>query len=101
MSFRLVVEAEAEAEITEAAAWYDAQVKGLGTDFIDVVDHALETIQRNPYQYQVIRKRRQVRRIGLKPFPYGLMYVASEREVVVVACIHGRRNPRRWQLRTR
>src|SRR5215216_4235351 len=101
MSRRLIVEPEAQAEIAEAAVWYEAHESGLGADFLRTVEHALAVIQRDPYQYQVIRRRGQVRRVTLRPFPYGVMYVASEREVVVVACSHGRRNPKRWQSRTR
>jgi len=98
MTRALVVEPEAEAEIVEAAGWYEARSPGLGSEFRRVVDGLLGTIQRNPNQYQVVF--RQVRRAALRRFPYGLMYVVSEHEIIVVACIHGRRHPKRWKGRT-
>ena len=97
MNRELIIEPEAEAEIEEASRWYDLQNPGLGADFLQAVAAALTVIQGNPFQYQIVYK--QVRRAGLGRFPHGLMYVASDREVIVLACIHGRRNPRRWQNR--
>jgi plasmid stabilization system protein ParE len=98
MTYTLAVEPEAEAEIDEAARWYDAQSPGVGTEFLRSEQTAFGAIQSNPFQYQIVY--RQVRRTGLRPFPYGLMYTVREPEVIVIACIHGRRHPRRWQGRT-
>jgi len=39
------------------------------------------------------------RRAVLRRFPYSLIYVESGDDILVVACFHGRRNPRRWQDR--
>jgi hypothetical protein len=50
-------------------------------------------IRRNPDQYQIIKG--QARRAVLRRFPYSLVYVASEQEIVVLACFHGRRDPRK------
>src|SRR6266540_905841 len=99
MSLRLVVEPEAEAEIIAAAAWYEAIGKFLATGFLDAVYTALESVQRNPYQYQ--RVFRQIRRVTLQRYPYGLFYLATEQEAIVVACLHGRQDPKRWQARLR
>jgi len=33
-------------------------------------------------------------------FPYAMYFRVYDEVVVVVACMHGRRNPRRWQVRT-
>ena len=97
MTRGLVLEPEAEAEIAEAASWYEARNPGLGPEFLRAVEGLLGAIQRNPHQYQVVF--REVRRAALRRFPYGLMYIATEREIIVVACIHGRRNPNRWKGR--
>jgi plasmid stabilization system protein ParE len=32
-------------------------------------------------------------------FPYGLFYQVEADRVFVIACFHGKRNPRRWQSR--
>lgn len=98
MSRELVIRSEAEADIAEAADWYNRQRPGLGIDFVLAVNAALEAVQRNPLQYQIVW--RQFRRAGVAPFPYGLIYRASERDIIVVACLHGRRNPYVWKKRT-
>jgi plasmid stabilization system protein ParE len=97
MNRELVVEPEAEAEIDEASRWYDTQNPGLGTNFLRAVGAALAVIQRNPFQYQVIY--REVRRAQLRRFPYGLIYTVTEQEIIVAACVHGRRSPESWQDR--
>ena len=94
----LFVEPEAEGEIDEASRWYDSHSPGLGADFLRAVDAVLAAIQDNPHQFQTIYG--EVRRAGLRRYPYGLMYVVSDQDIVVVACIHGRRHPKVWQERT-
>lgn len=98
MSRELFLRAEAEAEIAEAADWYNREKPGLGVGFVLAVNATIEAVQRNPFQYQVIW--RQFRRAGVARFPYGLIYRASERDITVVACFHGRRNPSVWKKRT-
>jgi plasmid stabilization system protein ParE len=98
MNRGLIVEPEAEAEIDDAARWYDAQNPGLGADFLRAVQVALAAVQRNPFQYQSVDG--EVRRVSVRRFPFGLMYIVSDREIIVLACFHGRRNPKHWQERT-
>jgi plasmid stabilization system protein ParE len=94
----LILGPEAEADIADARDWYDPQNPGLGADFIHAVDGALKAIQQNLFQYQTVWE--QFRRAGIVRFPYALIYRVSDREITVVACFHGRRNPRVWRTRT-
>jgi plasmid stabilization system protein ParE len=93
MSRRLVFLAEAEAEIAEAGEWYETRGKGLGADFMRSVEATVAAIQRAPTQYQIVKG--QARRAVLRRFPYSLVYKASEHEIIVLACFHGKRDPRR------
>jgi plasmid stabilization system protein ParE len=97
MNHRLVVEPEAEFEIDEASRWYKEKDVDLGKDFLRAVEESFAAIQENPLLYRVVH--RKAHRVGLRRFPYGLIYVVSEDEVIVLACIHGRRDPKRWQDR--
>jgi toxin ParE1/3/4 len=97
MTRRLVFRPQARSDIAEAVAWYEAQGQGLGADFIRAVEVAAASILANPFQYQRVRDDR--RRAALRRFPYSLIYVNSDDEIVVLACIHGRRNPKRWHER--
>ncbi len=42
---------------------------------------------------------RDLRRARLRRFPYGLFYRVHPDALVVLACFHARRDPRRWQGR--
>jgi hypothetical protein len=53
-------------------------------------------IERNPFQYQIIE--REIRRASLRRFPYGVLYIVSGEELLIVGCLHGRRNPA-WRKR--
>jgi hypothetical protein len=50
---RLLIRAEAEADIEEAYHWYERQ-RGLGSDFLPCVEDGLEKIQKNPEMYPVV-----------------------------------------------
>jgi plasmid stabilization system protein ParE len=95
---RLVFRLEARAEIAKAAIWYEDQGIGLGAEFLRAADVAISSIQRNPQQYQRVRGR--TRKTVLRRFPYNIVYVLTEDEIVVVGCVHGQRNPKRWQDRS-
>ena len=99
MTPRLVVRPAAEADITDAALWYEARASGLGADFLRVVDVALAEIQRMPERFPVVQM--QCRRALLRRFPYGIYFVDSAELISVVACMHARRDPRRWEERVR
>lgn len=51
MSLRAYLRPEAEADIEEAAAWYEKQLEGLGYEFLDEVLSVFETISCNPSMY--------------------------------------------------
>jgi plasmid stabilization system protein ParE len=95
---RLVFRLQARSEIAEAADWYEGQNVGLGAEFLRAVELAISSIGRNPEQYQRIRGR--LRRAVLRRFPYSVVYVLSDDEIIIVGCTHGRRDPKRWQERT-
>lgn len=91
---RLVIRPEVEAELAEAVEWYEARGKGLGADLLRAVDSAIASIVRHPEMYPVVFE--DARRAVLRRFPNNLVYTASHDEIVIVACAHGRRDPRRW-----
>lgn len=88
---------EADADVKEARAWYDGVRPALGEQFAMAIDAAVEAIAENPRRFPVIYRNR--RRAGVRRFPYGIIFELQEHRIVVIACFHGRRNPRHWQLR--
>jgi plasmid stabilization system protein ParE len=94
VSQRIIIRPEAELDIQEAFEWYEAQSRGLGSEFVRSVDACLSAIGRNPLAYPLVRK--QARRALLRRFPYGILYVFEQNTISVVACFHGKRNPKQW-----
>ena len=97
MTPRLFVRREARAEMAEAFQWYEARSVGLGHEFLRVVSVAFTSIQRAPEQYAIAVD--DIRMVPLRRFPYVVYFVGTPRGISVIAVIHSRRHPRRWQSR--
>ena len=93
-----IVRPAAAADIDEAFLWCQSQRPGLGHEFLAAADMLIDAIAEHPLRYPVVR--RNTRRALLRRFPYAMYFRIYDDVVVVVACMHGRRNPRRWQVRT-
>ena len=89
--------AAAQNDVDEAFEWYESQRNGLGEEFREKLREAIQRIESNPNQYQVVY--RDLRRALLERFPYGLFYREMPTAIVVVACFHTSRNPGRWARR--
>ncbi len=94
---RFLVEPEAEAELEEAFAWYEERAPGLGNEFMRAIRASFATIHRAPEQF--MRVRHDIRRALVRRFPYAVYYVAEPEQISVIAIVHTRRHPRRWQSR--
>jgi toxin ParE1/3/4 len=88
---------EANDDLLETRAWYDNIRPGLGERFALAVEATIEAIAEHPLQFPAVHRNR--RRAGVRLFPYGIFFEVQENRIVVIACFHGRRNPRRWQIR--
>ena len=53
MSYRLKIRLAAEADVAEAAQWYNPRQHGLGEKFIREVDRAIASILENPLAFSV------------------------------------------------
>ena len=84
----------ADAELTEAVAYYDAKAPGLGDRLLAEVKAAARYIEQYPEIAPVINE--GVRAKVLVRFPYSLMYVVDTRELYIVAVAHQSRRPGYW-----
>jgi plasmid stabilization system protein ParE len=96
---RLIIRAEAEADISEAALWYQARRAGLGEEFITEVHAAIESAAANPRKYRRLRRRPEVRRVLTRRFPYRVFFVLRPDAIVVFRVLHGARHEREWKTR--
>ena len=88
---------EARHEMRHAANYYDDSRRGLGDRFLDAVENGVKQVQRNPYRWRKIRG--EVRRCLIPRFPYGVLYVADEEQILIVAVMHLHRHPDYWLSR--
>jgi plasmid stabilization system protein ParE len=88
---------EAYADLREGLAWYENIHADLGLRFAVAVEAAVEVIAQSPRRFQIVHG--EIRRAGVRRFPYGLFFKVEKHRTVVIACMHGRRNPRRWKFR--
>jgi plasmid stabilization system protein ParE len=87
------------ADVEDARQWYDAQRPGLGDDFLDAFEGAVDSVAAFPTAYPV--QYRDVRRFLLERFPYCLYYRVASDGVIVLACMHAVRSPIRIRRRLR
>ncbi len=88
---------DADAELKEARAWYDDIRPDLGERFARAVAATVEAIAEHPSQFPAVYRGR--RRAGVWRFPYGIFFEIQEQRIVVIACFHAKRDPRRWHSR--
>jgi len=100
MTRRLVIRAEAEADISDAALWYESQQKGLGEQFLRQVRATIDRAVANPRQYRRLRRRPEVRRVLTRRFPYRVFFILTEDAIVVFRVLHGARHDRHWKQST-
>lgn len=91
MSYRLIIIPQAEEDIKQAAFWYQTEKEGLGSDFLAILSHQLQLIEKHPYQYAIRYK--DLRAALLSKFPYLIYFRIVEQTIRVLAVLHTKRNP--------
>jgi len=83
--------------MTEAALFYEAASNGLGSDFLNDVQKAVDRLRDYPYSGESIDS--DLRRALLLRFPFSLIYNIDENVIVIVAVAHDSREPEYWRSR--
>jgi plasmid stabilization system protein ParE len=99
MRRRLIVRPEAEADITEAALWYEERAVGLGLELTLEVGAAIRRAVEDPLLHLRLRHGMEVRRVLTRRFPYRVFFVVRDDAIVVFAVIHAARHDRHWRER--
>ena len=99
MKYHLVVRPEVDADLLEVEKWYDQQQPGLGREFLQSAREAMARLPRNPLLYRVRQKRRQIRWVYPRRFPYRIIYRVTGQTILVIAVIHAARHDRHWKKR--
>jgi len=91
MKYKVIVRPEAEDDLKDAISWYEDKRTGLGYDFLLQVDAGINFINRNPEIHPIDYK--GARKHLIKRFPYKIIYLVEEEEIIILAVIHGKRRP--------
>ena len=97
MTFRFLP--PAEAELLEGISYYSAIRPELGSRFEQAIAEAVRSAVAHPERGAPRSK--STRRWLVKNFPFGIIYRASESEVLIVAVAHQRKKPEYWAGRVR
>ena len=97
MSLPVIWSDEAKAEFYDAEQWYADISISLAEQFVQAIENAVQIIAEFPLRFPVVYRAR--RRAGVRRFPYSLFYQIESGRILLIACFHGKRNPRRWQRR--
>lgn len=102
---QLVLHPEAQAEIVEAADWYDQRSSGLGDEFLSELDAALATLAEHAHTWPTWpgagHVQPVIQRFLLSRFRfYAIAFQCFDGHVFVLAIVHARRPPFYWLERT-
>jgi plasmid stabilization system protein ParE len=87
----------AEAELFEAAHWYEERSPGMGGAFVDAVQAATMRVMEAPKRWRLTRG---TRRYLMGKYPFAIVYrEILEEEVEIVAVAHLKRRRRYWSKR--
>ena len=100
MSLTLTITSKAQEDFRNALDWYEKQVPGLGEEFVLCVDARVRSVGRQPQLFPVVHAN-SVKRSLVSRFPYAIYFVEKRENVIVIAILHQRVNPRTWQMRDR
>jgi hypothetical protein len=67
---------------------------GLGFEFSRAADVAIASALRNPFVYLLIEE--EFRRVLFRNFPYTLIYLPSQNELLIVSFFYQHREPGTW-----
>ena len=87
--------------MTEAAAWYESRIEGLGVRFREEVLDVLGALAQNPHLSSRQHPRKNIRWRYPQSFPYRVIYEVQDdsHTVIVAAVVHAARHDRHWRRR--
>ncbi|MFY9316414.1 MAG: hypothetical protein WAO95_12760 [Burkholderiales bacterium] len=100
----LPIHAAAAEEAAEAAAWYERERPGLGTEFESAIHAALDLLEQDVVPLTALpgaAGTQGVKRLILRRFPYAIIIRDTAETIFVIAFAHHARRPGYWRERMR
>ena len=89
----------ANQDLADSAWWYEEREPGLGTDFVEEVEHTIELITRNPLACATWPPNRRFRKRPVQRFDHIVFFEVVDGSVHILAVAHSRRRPGYWRRR--
>ena len=97
---RVELHRDAQAEIRDAATWYDERRIGLGSEFVSEVMGVLVQIGEAPLLFPpwpgMSMREPMIRRAVVQRFPHLVAFEIHEPHIFVLAIAHAKRRPLYW-----
>lgn len=87
----------AEQEMDDAREFYDRQIFGLGTKFLNEVEYSVDLIQKFPKRWPIVEN--NIHKYHLQKFPYHICYEVYSKFIHILAIAHEKRDPNYWKDR--
>jgi plasmid stabilization system protein ParE len=97
VSLTVILRPEAAKELRDAYRWYQDKSQGLGEEFLRCVDAAFNNLIRHPESGPLVHH--NIRRVLTRRFPYAILYLIENHDIVVLAVFHGHRQSEEWKER--
>ena len=88
---------EALEEYREATLYYAERDPALALRFVEAIEDAIRRILEAPQRWRVLDD--NVRRCLTHVFPYGVLYTIEPEFILIIAVMHGSREPGYWKQR--
>jgi len=88
---------EAASDVFLAQEWYEERRPGLGAEFVQLLEHTIESPSDFPEAFPEIAA--GYRRAILRRLPYFIYYRVDRDGIEVLACLHSSRSPDTWRCR--
>lgn len=94
----VLFDSEAEQEFKDGIAWYERQRVGLGAEFQEQVELAVQQIAGMPQRLPLLGNE-GLRKCRVTRFPYSIFYLELDDHIWIAAVAHQRRDPNYWSSR--
>jgi hypothetical protein len=88
---------DAEIEFKDAIEYYEGCQDRLGYEFALEVYETVNRVIANPSAWQLMNE--NMRRSLVNRFPFGIIYVIRNKEILILAVMHLHRKPNYWENR--
>lgn len=99
MNIQIVLSPEVLNELKNAAHWYNQQQDGLGNELIDSFWEELNYVKSYPQAFPIFNKRRGLRHLVFKRFPYLICFSLENGTLYVGRFVHIKQNPRKRTMK--